>query len=526
MRWMGPVQVRESLEDLIEACRAEADPDLLIAYANYPSTEYLEPRNADFTAFNIFLEDRQSLQRYLPRLQNLAGDRPVLITEFGLDTVRHREEEQAETLAWHLEECLEAGVAGTTLFAWSDLWANSGRQVDDWAFGLKRRDGSEKPALTSLHQTLPPFLNHRQALDLEKPPRISIVVCTYNGGNALVNCLRACRNIEYPSFEIIVIDDGSTDATAEITAGFPEASYVHQQHSGLSLARNCGANLAGGELIAYTDDDCEPDRDWLFWIARAFADPKVGAAGGPNLPPEPNRGQEAVVAAAPGAPSHVLLDDLRAEHLPGCNLVVRREAFEAVGGFKPQFESAGDDVDFCWRLLQNGWELAFVPSAFVWHRRRTSFFRYLKQQSGYGRAEALLYKAHPDRFNRAGIEWLGGVYTGGTVTTDGRSPIYFGPMGLAGYQGLQRHTMPRRELHRHHDSFATRLLLATAELAQPWARALSRWLHGGPAPTFRKPPPLPRTYRDDLRQPVECAFLGADGVGRREFLVALLEDGW
>ena len=74
--------------------------------------------------------------------------RPVLITEFGLDTVRHSEEEQAETLAWHLEECLAAGVAGTTLFAWSDRWALHGKTVSDWTFGLTRTDQSEKPKVS------------------------------------------------------------------------------------------------------------------------------------------------------------------------------------------------------------------------------------------------------------------------------------------------------------------------------------------------------------------------------------------
>jgi len=524
-RWMGPVAVRESIEDLLAACRAEAD-DLLVAYANYPSTEYLEPRNADFTAFNVYLEDRQQLRRYLPRLQNIAGDRPVLITEFGLDTVRHSEAEQAETHAWHLEECLEAGLAGTTFFAWSDRWSSGGRDVEDWAFGLTRPDRSEKPVVGKLRETLPRLQTHRDLLPLTDPPRISIVVCTYDGETKLADCLTACHLVDYPDFEVIVVDDGSTDATAEIAARFPATRYVHQQHAGLSVARNCGANFADGEIIAYTDDDCEPDRDWLFWIARAFADPKVGAAGGPNIPPEPEGVQEAVVAAAPGAPSHVLLEDLQAEHLPGCNLAVRRAAFEELGGFRPQFETAGDDVDFCWRLLESGWILAFVPGAFVWHRRRTSFLHYLKQQYGYGRAEALLYKVHPDRFNSSGIKWLGGVYGGGAVTADAHSVIYFGPMGLAGYQGLRVHGMPRRGLAGHQHGLGPRVLLSISEVAQPLARALSRWFHGGPTPSLGSRRARPKIYRDDLREAVECAFLGDEGRGREHLLATLRRDGW
>lgn len=525
VRWMGPVAVRESLEELIDTCR-RASGDLLIAYANYPSTEYLEPRNADFTAFNVFLEHRDKLRRYLPRLQNIAGDRPVVLTEFGLDTIRHDEGEQAEVLSWYLEECLAAGVAGATVYAWSDRWASGGQRMDDWAFGLTRPDRSGKPAHERLGTRLPRIHSHRDALPLESPPRISVVVCTHNGAARLPDCLAACLDLDYPDCEIIVVDDGSTDETAAVVAAYPEVQYVHQEHTGLSVARNCGANLATGEWIAFTDDDCEPDRDWLFWIARACGESKVGAIGGPNIPPEPEGIQEAVIAAAPGAPSHVLLDDLRAEHLPGCNLCVRRRAFEEIGGFQPQFETAGDDVDFCWRLLDGGWDLAFVPAAFVWHRRRTSFLRYLKQQAGYGRAEALLWRAHPDRFTRHGIAWQGSVYGGGTVTADAHAVIYFGTLGLAGYQGLEDHAMPRRELAEDFHGPATRVLLSLAETIQPWARALARWRHGGPAPAMTTGPAAPKVYRDDLRDEAEMHFLASAEVGREELLASLWEDGW
>lgn len=524
-RWMGPVAVRETLEDLIASCQSHSD-DLLVAYANYPSTEYLEPRNADFAAFNVYLEEREALHRYLPRLQNIAGERPVVITEFGLDTERHSEEEQATLLAAHVKECLELGIAGTTLFSWSDRWLSRGRDVDDWSFGLTRRDTGAKPALQELGKLLPGVRNHRDAVALSDPPRISVVICTFNGAAILPDCLAACLAIDYPDFEVLVVDDGSDDHTREVVEGTPEVRYISQAHAGLALARNWGAEHATGELIAYTDDDCQPDRDWLFWIARAFRDPAVGAAGGPNIPPEPSGLQEAVVAVAPGAPAHVLLEDLRAEHLPGCNLVVRREAFESVGGFRRQFETAGDDVDFCWRLLDADWELAFVPAAFVWHRRRSSFLCYLKQQAGYGRAEALLYEAHPDRFNSTGIAWKGSVYAGGPITADAHSVIYFGAMGLAGYQGLQNHAPPRRELHPVYDGFAGRALLAIAEHVQPYARATSRWRAGGPAPKIREARPVLRTYRDDLREFVEFGFLGAADATREHLLARLRKDDW
>ena len=524
VRWMGPARVRAALEDLISLCREEAG-ELPIAYANYPSTEYLEPRNADFTAFNVYLEDREALARYLPRLQNIAGDRPVLITEFGLDTVRNSEEEQAALLEAHLEECLAAGLAGTTFFAWSDHWFSRGCPMDDWAFGLTHRDGSEKTALQALRAKLPQVATPRSSLCLQSP-RISVVVCTHNNAAVLADCLAACCALDYPDFEVLVIDDGSTDDTPGVVARFPEVRSLRQEHGGLSVARNHGARQSTGDLIAYTDDDCEPDRDWLFWVARAFQNPRTGAAGGPNLPPTPGGVQEAIVAAAPGAPSHILTGDLQAEHLPGCNLVLRRRALESIGGFQPQFVTAGDDVDLCWRLLDSGWELAFVPAAFVWHRRRTTVLRYLKQQSGYGRAEALLFDAHPERFNQGGIAWEGSVYGGGALSADANSVIYFGPMGQAGYQGLAHHSIPRRLLHRGFDSPAARSVLKLCDFLQPLTRAFARWRHGGPAPRLQRPGSIAPPGDESGHLSSETRFLGPPDAGRHQLLAVLQERGW
>ncbi len=85
-----------------------------------------------------------------------------------------------------------------------------------------------------------------------------------------------------------------------------------------------------------------------------------------------------------------------------------RSALEAVGGFDVQFRVAGDDVDICWRLQERGWKLGFSPSAQVWHHRRNSVKAYLKQQMNYGKAEAMLEKKWPEKYNAAGhIPWAG-----------------------------------------------------------------------------------------------------------------------
>jgi hypothetical protein len=242
----------------------------------------------------------------------------------------------------------------------------------------------------------------------------------------------------------MVIDDGSTDATPEIARSFPFVRYARQDPAGLSAARNRGMDLATGDLIAYTDDDCIPDEDWLLHVAGAFEDERCVAAGGPNLPPQPRNDTEACVAAAPGAPSHVLLDDCIAEHLPGCNLVIRRSALRAIGGFRDEFVCAGDDVDVCWRLQAHGGHLKFVPAAVVWHHRRNTIRAYLRQQRGYGRAEALLLRRYPHRF-----AWLGGARWRGMIYGDtpphllhAGAVIRFGRFGNALFQTVYTPNTP------------------------------------------------------------------------------------
>ena len=144
-----------------------------------------------------------------------------------------------------------------------------------------------------------------------------------------------------------------------------------------------------------------------------------------------------------------MLDDEEAEHLPGCNLAVTKAAFDAIGGFDPQFRTAGDDVDFCWRLRAAGFRLGFAAGAFVWHWRRPSIRGFLRQQLGYGRAERLLIAKHPEHFtNHGGAKWRGFVYGGGPVRVMPDSIIYHGPMGTAGYQAVTNRMLPLRGLTR------------------------------------------------------------------------------
>ncbi len=509
-RWMGPLKVRRAIEELIDIGR-ELAPNLLFAYANYPSTEYLEPMNADFTAFNVYLEDETAFRNYTKRLHHIAGDRPLVIAEFGLDSRRNGLERQAEVLGWATQAALDLETAGMTVYAWSDRWWNAGAEVLDWDFGLLDRDGKEKPAFHSInYQTSTP-----------DPLRFSVIVCTRNGNSRIANCLNAIRGMTGGGFETLVVDDGSTDGTGDfVEKNFPWVLLIRLEPGGLSAARNAGAAAAHGEVLAFTDDDCEPDQEWIARLRPMFLQGRYAAAGGPNLPPKPRSWEEAVVCAAPGAPSHVMLDDEEAEHLPGCNLVVTKAAFDTIGGFDPQFHTAGDDVDFCWRLRDAGFRLGFVPGAFVWHWRRPSIPAFLRQQLGYGHAEHLLLAKHPARFSKRGdARWLGFIYGGGPVRVMADSIIYHGPMGDAGYQAITNRMLPLRGLDRNFDSLKSRLALKVVEFLQPRLRAWAR----NRTIFFKAKSHL---HALEPGQGDEFTIDSPDGKERDHFLKLLLEQGW
>jgi O-antigen biosynthesis protein len=405
VRWYGEKRICSFLAELADVAR-EIDPDALLTYGNFPSTEYLELPFLDFPTFNVYLHDRIKFQQYLLRLANRVGDRPLLLGEIGMDTIRHSEEEQAAFLTGHLRETALLGIAGTFVFAWTDDWYVHGWQIDDWAFGITTKDRAPKLA----YQALGKLFHSSPTKLFEETPRVSVVVCSYNGGRTLEKCLASLEKLDYPNYEVILVDDGSNDDTPSIAAKFPNITTIRQQNLGLSAARNVGMNAASGEIVAYTDSDCFADPDWLGLLIHQFAKTSAAAVGGPNLTPE-DGWLAGCVAAAPGQPTHVLISDDEAEHIPGCNMAFRTSILKEIGGFDPVFRKAGDDVDICWRLMDAGHLVSFTPGAFVWHHRRQGPRPYFKQQAGYGEAEAMLASKHPSRFNVWGSgRWRGELY--------------------------------------------------------------------------------------------------------------------
>ncbi len=433
VRWYGKSKIENFLKKLYKVVK-QTDPSALVTYVNFPTTEYLNLDFLDFDCFNVYLETPEKLSKYIARLHNLSGDRPLILAEIGLDSYRNGLEKQSEILKWQIETTFAKGCAGMFVFAWTDEWWRGGSNIEDWDFGLVDRERIPKLALFSVADALEnaPFSVH------QKLPFISIIVCSYNGSATIRDCMEGIQKLNYPNFEVIVVNDGSTDNLAEIVKEYP-VNLITIKNGGLSNARNTGMHNAKGEILAYIDDDAYPDEDWLRYLAYAYITSDHACIGGPNIAPSNDGPIATCVANAPGGPVHVLVSDEIAEHVPGCNMSFRKDALMKIGGFDPVYRNAGDDVDVCWRIQRSGRTIGFHPSAVVWHHRRNSFKAYWKQQKGYGKAEALLEAKWPEKYNSLGhLTWAGRIYGNGLTlpVKVKKDKIFHGTWGSALFQSV------------------------------------------------------------------------------------------
>ena len=436
IRFYGRKRVGRFISELLDSVKQEA-PECLTTYVNYPTTEFFEPDPIDFLCFNVYIHDDHKLGTYLDRLQHIAGNKPLILGEYGIDTIREGDAEQAELLCNHVHRVFRHGLAGSIIFAYTDDWFTGGHQINDWAFGVTRRDRTQKVAASDLKQAWDGLPNTTKG----EFPSVSVVVCSYNGAATLRECLNSLMQLEYPNYEVILVDDGSIDATRAIASEYPQVIYQYQENCGLSVARNEGARLANGEIVAYTDSDCVVDEHWLLYLVQAMQDQNVEAIGGPNITHDSDGWVAKCIAVSPGNPSHVMLDDRHAEHVPGCNMAFRRHTLLGIGGFDPQFRQAGDDVDICWRLLDADLRIGYAAGAMVWHHRRATVPAFMKQQKGYGRSEAMVHFKHPQRCSGFGrSRWRGIIYGDGAVGLPLMPDmIYHGRFGGGLFQTIYRH---------------------------------------------------------------------------------------
>ena len=238
-------------------------------------------------------------------------------------------------------------------------------------------------------------------------PFFSVIVPTYRRPGPLGGCLAALSQLDYPRdrFEVIVVNDGdpalSESAIAPYQSGLGSSLNIQllfQENTGPAGARNTGAKRARGQLLAFTDDDCRPDSDWLRAIATDWTNHSasdVFAVGGKVINALPNNlyasasqlHGDAVYAYFNRQPD-------KATFFASCNFAVSREAYQRLGGFDDRFPiAAAEDRAFCDRWLREGYALRYVPAARVYHAHHLNIFSFVQQHFNYGRGAFFFHRA-------------------------------------------------------------------------------------------------------------------------------------
>ena len=229
---------------------------------------------------------------------------------------------------------------------------------------------------------------------LDRAPLVTVAICNHNGARDLEECLRSLASLDYPAFEALVLDDGSTDDSCEVARRLG-ARVIELGRVGLGGARNAAIEHAHGELLAYLDGDAQAEPGWLARLWRLHDRLRPGGVGGPNLPVANPTWQERAVGGAPGVAMPIVGADGRCIHLAGCNMSFRIDvAREAM--FDPDV-IYGDDVTFCYRVLDLGEELLLHPAASVRHHRRRTLESYVRQMFQYGRWGTLMEARYGNR---------------------------------------------------------------------------------------------------------------------------------
>lgn len=222
-------------------------------------------------------------------------------------------------------------------------------------------------------------------------PLISIVVPTFNRPAKLRACLDALANLDYPRerFEVVVVDDGSPTPLDAVVALFRErldVRLIRQQNSGPATARNSGAAIARGRLLAFTDDDCAPGAGWLAALEQVHLAATDHMIGGKMI----NVYADNVYSTASQDLIAYLYAYYESQGQPRLfvtsNVAVPAQAFRELGGFETRFAlAAGEDREFCDRWLHRGGSLTYAPDAIVNHYHALDFRRFVRQHMNYGR---------------------------------------------------------------------------------------------------------------------------------------------
>lgn len=238
-------------------------------------------------------------------------------------------------------------------------------------------------------------------------PTLTVAVCTRDRPEELEGCLDALRRVDYPGLDVLVVDNApSDDRTARLCGAFAGVRYRVEPRPGLDWARNRAILESASEILAFTDDDARPDPDWARRLVEPFLEnPRIMAVAGLVIPLELETDAQVMFEEYGGLSGGI--DPIRlvpapdwgvrglwhcalmAPHGSGANMAFRRSAFDAVGVFDPALDvgtptGGGGDTEMLFRVLANGYGMAYEPRAIVRHRHRRDEAGLRRQITGWG----------------------------------------------------------------------------------------------------------------------------------------------
>jgi glycosyltransferase involved in cell wall biosynthesis len=231
-------------------------------------------------------------------------------------------------------------------------------------------------------------------------PRVSVIVPVYNSEQTLPDCLDALQNQTVPAstFEVIVVDDGSSDGSKDLPSFIPRVRFLSIHHQGPAAARNFGVQHASGEILLFTDADCVPCPDWIEKMIAPFEQADIVGVKGAYLNHQRSLVARFVQAEYEG--KYARMEKERyIDFIDTYSAGYRRDIFLKQGGFDISFSTSSvEDQELSFRLATAGHKMVFVPAARVVHLRHASNLKdYFLKKYKIGYWKVLVHKKHPSK---------------------------------------------------------------------------------------------------------------------------------
>ena len=228
--------------------------------------------------------------------------------------------------------------------------------------------------------------------------RFSIIIPAYNSEKTLFSCMESIeeQSVSKEDYEVIVVDDGSTDSTAAIAQKF-NIKYIYQTNQGPASARNKGVRSAIGDIVLFTDSDCIADHNWIREMVKPFSDPEIIGVKGAYKTKQKELAAKFAQAEFEDR-YDLLLKNSNIDMIDTYSAAFRKDVFLNIGGFDQSFPVANnEDTDLSYRLAASGYKLVFNPNAFVYHKHPDTLMKYLKIKFWRGYWRMVVYSRYPDK---------------------------------------------------------------------------------------------------------------------------------